>query len=67
MKKILMSVIIILLLITVCFAIFKGISFAKVKSVKDIKKASATLDKNIESADKLANQQYPAKIQTLED
>lgn len=67
MKKILISVLIVLLLITTCFAIFKGISFAKIKSVKDIKNESNNLDKSIEQAKKVANQEYPAKVQTLED
>ena len=67
MKKILISVIIVLLLITTCFAIFKGISFAKIKSIKDIKSASNTLDKHIEESEKLANQEYPSQVQTLED
>lgn len=67
MKKILISVLIILLLIIVCFAIFNGISFAKIKSINDIKNASIKLDEDVETANSIANQQYPSKVQTLED
>lgn len=67
MKKVLISVIILLLVIATCFAIFKGISFAKVKSVKDIKSETKKLDTNLQNAEKLANETYPKKVQTLED
>ena len=67
MKKILISVIILLLIIATCFAIFKGIGFAKIKSVKDIKSETKKLDANLQNADKLANETYPKKVQTLED
>ncbi|MBO4815591.1 MAG: hypothetical protein J5507_01275 [Clostridia bacterium] len=67
MKKILISVLIALLLIIVCFAIFKGISFAKIKSINDIKSASNKLDEDVETANGLANQEYPSKVQTLEE
>ena len=67
MKKILFSIIILLLLITVCFAIFKGISFAKIKSMKNIKEENKKLDMNLQSAEKLANETYPQKVQSLED
>ena len=67
MKKILISIIILLLLIATCFAVFKGIKFAKIKSVKDIKTETQKLDANIQSAEKLANETYPKKVQTLED
>ncbi len=67
MKKILISVIIVLLLITACFAVFKGISFIKIKSINDIKTASNNLDADEQEATKVATQEYPAKVQTLED
>ena len=67
MKKILLLVIIVLLLIAVCFAIFKGIPFIKIKSINDIKSASNNLDQDVEEANRLANQEYPSKVQTLED
>ncbi len=66
MKKILISIIILLLIIVTCFAIFKGISFAKIKSIKDIKAETKKLDTNIQNAEKLANETYPKKVQTLE-
>ena len=50
MKKILISVLIVLLLILVYFAIWRGIPFAKIKSVGDIKNASNNLDKDVEKA-----------------
>ena len=67
MKKLLISIIILLLVIATCFAIFKGISFAKIKSINDIKTETKKLDANLNNADKLANETYPKKVQTLED
>ena len=66
MKKILISVLILLLLIIVCFAIFKGIGFLKIKSINDIKSTSNKLDEDIEKSNSLANQEYPSKVQGLE-
>ena len=67
MKKILISVLIVLLLITVCFAIFKGITFVKIKSINDVKSASNKLEEDTEKAEKLSMQEYPSKVQNLED
>ena len=67
MKKILISLLILLLIIITCIAIFKGIKFAKVKSIHDIKSASTNLDNDIEGANQLANQTYPSKTQTLDE
>lgn len=67
MKKLLISVLILLLLIVTCIAIFKGIAFAKVKSIHDVKFESEKLDLNIQGAEALANQQYPSKVQGLDD
>ena len=67
MKKILISVLILLLLIVTCIAIFKGITFAKIKSIHDVKFESEKLDLNIEGAEALANKQYPSKVQGLDD
>lgn len=67
MKKILISVLIVLLLILVYFAIWRGIPFAKIKSVRDIKNASNNLDRDVENANELANQTYPAQTQTLNE
>lgn len=67
MKKILISVLIVLLLILVYFAIWRGIPFVKIKSVGDIKNASNNLDKDVEKANELANQTYPAQTQTLNE
>ena len=66
MKKILMSALIILLLVLIGFAIFKGIKFAKIKSIEDIKYASYNLDDDVEKAKTLAIQTYPNAKQALE-
>ena len=67
MKKILITVIILLLILITCFAIFKGIGFAKIKSLNDIKTESNNLNNNIDEANRLANQEYPSKTQELDD
>lgn len=67
MKKLLISIIILLLVIATCFAIFKGIKFAKIRSVNDIKTETKKLDANLQNAEKLANETYPKKVQTLEE
>ena len=66
MKKILILILIILLLVLTCFAILKGISFAKISSIKDIKNASNKLDQIIDNANVLAEKTYPSEKQELE-
>lgn len=66
MKKILISVIIILLLILSYFALAKGISFLKIKSINDIKTASANLENEFNEANELSSQTYPTEVEALE-
>ena len=59
MKKILISILIILLLVLVCFSMIKGIGFLKIKSINDIKSSSAKLDNDFNEARELSNKTYP--------
>ena len=67
MKKILISVIIILLLILSYFALAKGIGFLKIKSINNIKSVSANLDSNFNEANELSNKTYPTEVEALEN
>ena len=67
MKKILISVLIVLLLVLTYFAIWRGIKFLKINSLQDIKKQSKLLDNRIKSAESLANVKYPSEKDQLED
>ena len=66
MKKILISVLIILLLILSYFALAKGIGFLRIKSINDIKNASNNLDSNFKQANELSNKTYPTEVEALE-
>lgn len=67
MKKILISVIIVLLLILSSFALAKGIGFLKIKSINDIKTASSKLDGDFNEANELSNKTYPEEVEGLEE
>ncbi len=67
MKKILISVIIVLLLILSSFALAKGIGFLKIKSINDIKTASSKLDEDFNEANELSNKTYPEEVEGLEE
>lgn len=69
MKKILISVLIVLLLFLTYMMLDKGINlgFIKINSIKDIKNESANLDKNMDRANELSNKTYPTEIEGLED
>lgn len=67
MKKILISVIIVLLLILSSFALAKGIDFLKIKSINDIKAASSKLDGDFNEANELSNKTYPEEVEGLEE
>lgn len=67
MKKILISVIIVLLLILSSFALAKGIDFLKIKSINDIKTASSKLDEDFNEANELSNKTYPEEVEGLEE
>lgn len=68
MKKILISIIGVILLILICVFAFKGISIGKlsVYSWKDIKEQSLNLDKKIEEANTEINQNYAKSIADIE-
>jgi len=65
-KKILISVLIILLLILSCFALAKGIGFLKIKSINDIKTVSNQLQNSFDEANELSSKTYPSKVESLE-
>lgn len=69
MKKILISVLIVLLLVLTCIALTKGINlgFIKINSIKEIKSQSAKLDDNLNKANELSNKIYPNEVEGLEE
>ena len=67
MKKILISVIIILLLVLSYFALVKGVSFLQIKSINDIKNASNKLESNFNEANELSSKTYPSEVEALEN
>ena len=68
MKKVLISLIGIILLILICVAIFKGIYIGKLSiySVDSIKQDSLNLDKKIEEANTEINQNYAKSLADVE-
>ena len=67
MKKILISILIILLIILAYFSIAKGVGFLGIKSIKDIKTANNNLESNVNEANELSNKTYPTEIEGLEE
>lgn len=67
MKKILISILIVLLLILSYFLIWQGIGMFNIKSIKEIKHASQKLDEDLKTANELDSQTYPNKYKELED
>lgn len=67
MKKILMSILIVLLLISNYFLIWRGIKLFNVKSIQEIKQASQEVNDNLYTANELNNQTYPNEYKELED
>lgn len=67
MKKVLISILIILLVVLAYFAIFNGLSFAdmRILSVQEIMQANDDLINNIEQAKSLLQKDYPAKKEEL--
>lgn len=65
MKKILISILIVLLLILSYFWIWHGIKVIKIKSVNDIKRAGLKLEQHLDSANELDSQTYPNKEEEL--
>ncbi len=66
MKKILISILIILLLVLTGFALAKGISFLKIKSINNIKTASTQLDNDFGEAQEISSITYPSEVDNLE-
>ena len=68
MKKVLISLIGIILLILICVAIFKGIHIGKLSiySVDSIKQESLNLDRKIEEANTEINQNYAKSLADIE-
>lgn len=68
MKKILISIIGVILLIFICVAIFKGISVGKITiySVKNIEQKSLNLEQKIEEANTQINQNYAKSVADIE-
>lgn len=67
MKKILISILIILLLILTYFSLAKGIKFLNIKSINNIKDASDKLGEDFNEANELSNKTYPAELEELEE
>ena len=69
MKKILLSILIVLLLILTYVVLAKGINigFIKISSIENIKSESETLDANLDKANELSNKTYPAEVKGLEE
>ncbi len=67
MKKILISVLIILLLILTYFSLAKGINFLNIKGINNIKAASNKLENDYNEANDLSNKTYPTEVDGLED
>lgn len=65
MKKILISILIVLLLILSYFLIWQGIKITKISSVNDIKKAGLKLEQSLDNANEIDSQTYPSKEEEL--
>lgn len=69
MKKILISILIVLLLVLVYIIFSNGlnIGFIKISSFKDIKNESVKLDQDFSKANEISNKTYPAELEGLND
>lgn len=69
MKKILISVLIVLLLVLAYIVLSKGldIGFIKISSLNSVKEKSIELDENLDKANEVCEQKYPAEVKGLED
>lgn len=67
MKKVLITILIVLLIILAYFTIFKGLSIGNIKilSVKEIKNANYNLTNEIEKANSLLKKDYPLQKEEL--
>ena len=69
MKKILISILIVLLLILTYIVLDKGINIGsfRINSIKDIKDGSIKLDEDLAKANELLNKTYPTEVEGLEE
>ena len=69
MKKILISILVVLLLILTYVILAKviNIGFIKIDSISTIKSESTKLDQDLNKANELSNKTYPAEVQGLEE
>lgn len=67
MKKILISILIILLLVLSYFALAKGIKIFRIKNIDSIKVASQKLESDFNEANELSSITYPAEVEQLEE
>ncbi len=67
MKKILISILIILLIILAYFGLAKGMNFLGIKSISSIKEASSKLENDFNSANELSNKTYPTEVEGLDE
>ena len=69
MKKLLMTLLLIILLVITCFLILKNISIVgwTSKGIKDIKQASKQLKEQINIAEQKNEQEYPQTVEKLEE
>ena len=66
MKKLLISVLILLLIVLLVFVFIKGIGFLNIKSINGIKQASNNLERKFNQASEISSKTYPDKIEELE-
>lgn len=67
MKKVLISLLIILLLVLTYFAMAQGINFLGIKSINSIKQASSDLNSDFDKATELSSKTYPSEVEGLEE
>lgn len=69
MKKVLISILIVLIMILTFFVVFKNINIGewKSKNINDIKNLNSELDQKINNAKQLNNQDYPNEVNKLDD
>lgn len=69
MKKVLISILIVLIMILTFFVVFKNINIGKWKSknINDIKNLNSELEQKINNAKQLNNQDYPNEVNKLDD
>lgn len=69
MKKVLISILIVLIVILMFFVVFKNINIGewKSKNINDIKNLNSELEQKINNAKQLNNQDYPNEVNKLDD